>query len=539
MAGIEINGPKLESFRRARGWTQLELAMIAGVSERTVRNAERGRPLRRDFLGFLAGALAVEAAELVANPALLRPELRWQRQADRILEALPRLYSEQTGKPITELCVSQIDLSHKASLRLEYEGDYRTVDGMRRYFDIALPWTETLVAREFTFEPARGGGDLLILEGTDSWLSPNDGERLLFRWLHVYQLERERIRRVDVWTMQRKTAPLGIHRRAFTLMELLVVIAIIGILTAILLPAVQAAREAARKTSCSNNLRQFGLAQHNYLSARKTFPPGTAVRPPYGPSDLHANATSLLMPYYEQMAIASRYQYSRPYWEQPIDVVQTPVAMFTCPSNGHQMFVNGIFQKLGLPIGDTFATIDYAYSHGATDAWCISGYTKNEIGVFTIGPGVRPASIADGLSRTLAMGEAAGGEAWPVCHGIGCTTPNGARQDASYPWVIGNLMPDVFLPIVMTSNYGSTVEPMNKRPVTNTMLAVASLDDCRSSLAGGPHLTSNFRSDHTGGGQFLFCDGSVRFLSEAVDMTAYRSLSTMAGREATRAAVGD
>ncbi|MEX2140432.1 MAG: DUF1559 domain-containing protein [Pirellulales bacterium] len=324
-----------------------------------------------------------------------------------------------------------------------------------------------------------------------------------------------------------------LRRYAFTLVELLVVIAIIGVLVALLLPAVQATREAARRSSCSNNLRQFGLALHNFLAARKTFPAGTVVRPPYGPADLHANANSLLMPYYEEMAIASHYKYNRPYWEQPAEVMETPITMFTCPTNGHQFYVNDIFQKLGLPIGDTFATTDYIYSHGATDAWCIAGYPRTEIGVFTIGAGVRPAMIVDGLSRTIAMGEAAGGEWWPVCVGKGCSERNAEGLNASYPWIIGNLSADFMAPYISTSNYGSTVEPMNKRPVTNTMLTVSRLDDCRSSLAGGPHLTSNFRGDHTGGVVFLFCDGSVRFLSESVDMAAYRALSTMAGGEAT------
>jgi transcriptional regulator with XRE-family HTH domain len=201
MSGFEINGPKLISFRRARGWTQLELAVIAGVSERTVRNAERGRPLRRDFLDFFAGALGVEPIELVTNPETLQPMLRWQRQVDRILAAIPRLYGERSAKPIVELCVAQIDLCHRASLPLQYAGDYRRVDGMRRYFDIALPWTETLTGRVFTFDPAQGGGNLILLRGTDSFVSPHDGERLFFRWLHVYELERERIRRIDIWTM--------------------------------------------------------------------------------------------------------------------------------------------------------------------------------------------------------------------------------------------------------------------------------------------------------------------------------------------------
>jgi prepilin-type processing-associated H-X9-DG protein len=205
--------------------------------------------------------------------------------------------------------------------------------------------------------------------------------------------------------------------------------------------------------------------------------------------------------------------------------------MFSCPTNGHQFFVSDIFQSLGMSIGDTFATSDYAYSHGATDAWCIAEYPTQEIGVFTIGKGVHLATIVDGTSKTVAMGEAVGGEAWPVCQGVGCTDPNEKGPDASYPWVIGNLSADVMLPFMTTSNYGSTVERMNKRPVTNTMVAVALVEDCRSSLEGGPHLTSNFRSDHVGGVQFLFCDGSVRLLEENIELTVYRSLSTMAGGE--------
>jgi prepilin-type N-terminal cleavage/methylation domain-containing protein/prepilin-type processing-associated H-X9-DG protein len=320
----------------------------------------------------------------------------------------------------------------------------------------------------------------------------------------------------------------GTRTVGFTLVELLVVIAIIATLVALLLPAIQATREAARRVVCQNNLRQFGLALHSFESARGTFPPGTVVRPPFGPADLHANANSLLMPYYDEVAIAAQYVYERPYWEQPAGIPRTPVQIFSCPTNGHQFYVSDIFEKLGLPVGNTFATSDYAYCHGATDAWCIGQYPAEEIGAFSIGPGVKLAQIADGTSHTAAMGEAAGGEQWPICRGVACKEPDNQDLDASYPWIIGNLAADVMTPYISTSVYGSTIEPLNKWPVTNTMLAISGLEDCRSSTAGGPHMTSNFRSDHPGGAQFLYCDGSVHFVNEIVDLTTYRQLSTIA-----------
>lgn len=97
----------------------------------------------------------------------------------------------------------------------------------------------------------------------------------------------------------------------------------------------------------------------------------------------------------------------------------------------------------------------------------------------------------------------------------GC--PGTLAVNASFPWIIGNLAADFMLPFISTSNYGSTVEPLNKRPVTNTMLAAAGLADCRSG--------------HAGGAEFLFCDGSVRFLNEELETAIYRGLSTMAGGE--------
>lgn len=319
-------------------------------------------------------------------------------------------------------------------------------------------------------------------------------------------------------------------RRGFTLVELLVVIAIIALLTVLLLPAVQAAREAARRASCSNNLRQFGLAIHNFEGARGHYPAGADAKPPFGPTDTHANANALLLPFFEEASLASLYHYDRPYWEQPRSVILAEIPTFTCPTNGHKMFVNDVFERLGLPVGDTFATSDYAYSHGVNDATCVEQIPPREVGVFILGEGCPVSAITDGTSHTLAVGEAVGGEHWTVCDGVGCQEPTPGIE-AAYPWVIGTVPADFLRPLIGTSNFCSTTEPMNKRPVTNTLVTVSALGDCRASFAGGTHTMSNFRSDHVGGAQFVYCDGSVHFLESSIDMKVYQATSTRAGRD--------
>jgi prepilin-type processing-associated H-X9-DG protein len=84
---------------------------------------------------------------------------------------------------------------------------------------------------------------------------------------------------------------------------------------------------------------------------------------------------------------------------------------------------------------------------------------------------------------------------------------------------------------VYVAIYGSTREPVNKRPVTGSIIDEPAVFDCRSSIDGGPHSSSNFRGDHAGGVLFLFCDGSVHFLNEGIEHSLYRALSTHAGSE--------
>jgi type II secretory pathway pseudopilin PulG len=310
----------------------------------------------------------------------------------------------------------------------------------------------------------------------------------------------------------------------------LVVLAIIGILVALLLPAVQAAREASRRSSCANNLRQFGIALQNYASCKGTLPPGAQLKG----VDVFANANSLLLPYLDETSIASRYRCDRPYWEQEAELVRMPVATFTCPSNGSQIYevgdyLVGLFASMGVSLSRSFATTDYAFCRGNTDAWCLTNeYPKDERGAFMIGPPTKLKQITDGLSATIAMGEAAGGEAWALCQQPGCAEPHQPPFDASVPWVIGNLATSGMAPsFLFSSIYGTTVEPLDKRPVTSTFVDYSANLDCRSSLGGGPHAVSNFRSDHPGGGQFLMCGGSVHFFAADVDLVTYRRLSTI------------
>lgn len=325
------------------------------------------------------------------------------------------------------------------------------------------------------------------------------------------------------------------NRSGFTLVELLVVIAIIGILVALLLPAVQAAREAARRIQCLNHLRQFGLALHSYHGVRGEFPSSPSAKPSASGLDFRESNHLLLMPYFEQQSLANLYDTSNTWQNQTPEVARSVVSLFLCPSSSadatHAYPLLGA-GGLDFPSGDTYGVNHYAYSKGATDAWCLSGEVGDlERGIFELNRSVSMKNITDGSSHTIAMGEA--DTAFPVCHGARCTTPIEGLQ-ASQAWLIGEPGNDVLIGFgfVVASAYGSTIESMNKMPVTDTAVHLPSLTDCRSSDEGGLHSTSNFRSVHPGGCHFLFADGSATLLSDSIDMKSYQALSTIQGSEA-------
>lgn len=317
----------------------------------------------------------------------------------------------------------------------------------------------------------------------------------------------------------------------FTLVELLVVISIIGVLAALLLPTVQAARETSRNSVCRNNLRQLGLALLMHHDDQREFPPGCTVKWYPDGISFRANANVHLLSYLEQQGLASKYRHNSEPWEQAIELATASIDVFHCPSNGTQTFVDPVLASASSSIGSVFGTTDYAFSKGATDAWCpwqrLDGATA---GIFQLGSGVAIRAITDGTSRTIAIGEAAGGPQWPMCHKPGCVQPEGGVEDGSVSWFTGHITPEYLAKAgyFTASIYSATMEPLNKRPVTAAVVDMTKLTDCRTSFDGGPHTANNFRSDHPGGVFFAWADGSVRFHSENGELQVLQSQSSIA-----------
>ncbi|MFO1095039.1 MAG: DUF1559 domain-containing protein [Planctomycetaceae bacterium] len=329
------------------------------------------------------------------------------------------------------------------------------------------------------------------------------------------------------------------HRTGFTLIELLVVIAIIAILIALLLPAVQQAREAARRVQCKNNLKQFGLALHNYHDVFGTFPPGMRFRKfdePVG------GAFFSLLPYIEQANIQTTIDTSLEWFNTPAALCRLPLPLFVCPSDPapNPAFYPAI-AAANFPAGGTFAISSYGINLGANDAICHSPGggappVTPQSGVFANQSKTRIASIIDGTSNTFALLEAAGG--FRLCNGVGCTTPLPTGETSTMSWLIGGYSIELYYAggFRYPGIYVSTVEPINKTPVTDSrgMLFNGAYLDCRSSQNGGPHWATHACSFHTGGAQFLLCDGSVRLISQNISMVTYRALVHDPGQRGRR-----
>ncbi|HEY7152759.1 MAG TPA: DUF1559 domain-containing protein [Gemmataceae bacterium] len=356
--------------------------------------------------------------------------------------------------------------------------------------------------------------------------------------------------------------PARVNRRpraAFTLIELLVVIAIIGVLLALLLPAVQKVREAASRMKCQNNLKQLGLALHGFHDANDYLPPGMATEG--SNQDCFHTGFTYLLPYIEQDNIYRLYHFDKQ-WYDTVNYTavgqQSPI--FFCPSNRISGVIDltPFIEQWNAPMPPYLGACDYVFCKGAnaclmTDT---SGVPPQARGLFNevhIGSTADPAGapvpqqtvrftdITDGLSSTFALGEAAGGNLYYVVADI-----NNLSQPAVEPFLDGPAKMDQAWAGASVGDYGHPWyagifgvtaqigfganpmdEPMNRRPGMPTLLG----GDTTGSNAGGIDRVSGFRSMHVLGCNFLYADGSVHFIPRTIAPSVYRALSSYAGGE--------
>ena len=283
-------------------------------------------------------------------------------------------------------------------------------------------------------------------------------------------------------------------RRAFTLVELLVVIAIIGVLIALLLPAVQQAREAARRMQCTNHLKQLGLALHNYHDVNNSFPPAGEQE--------HAKLGLFgrLLPYIEQQALYDNIRYDGN-WETNLPLAETRIDGFLCPSGPHIMskatapneanaYTTHYFGNPG-PLGRNPVTnTDYGRDTANEGSY---GNLANE-GIFHLGK-VSFRDITDGTTNTIGLGE------------ISYTNFRNYRA-----WIRGTYQVSA-VAYINTKNHRWPINSFNDGTQS------ISLND------GG------YGSHHPGGANFSLMDGSVRFITETIDMDAYRAAASRSGGE--------
>ena len=311
---------------------------------------------------------------------------------------------------------------------------------------------------------------------------------------------------------RRAAAPRGGSKPAFTLVELLVVIAVIGILVALLMPAVQAAREAARRGQCSSHLKQLGVALHNYHDATRRFPPGSIFLGTCCADESYTSWPISILPYLEQGALHDRYNHdetNESIFNQFVREQFVPV--YVCPSEPRTrelmepesgpandlniLYRPGSYRGVGGRSDGSGWWDNYPQYQSLPDTWrgvlhVVDGRLLQE----------SFASIKDGTSNTLLVGE------------YGTVTRTRRRTFWAYSYASYNK---------------SDVVPESRTLIND-------FDRCAAAggMGGLQACSRGWGSFHPGIVQFLLCDGSVRPISRSVDMQLLAEAATISGHEA-------
>lgn len=346
-------------------------------------------------------------------------------------------------------------------------------------------------------------------------------------------------------------------RRAFTLIELLVVIAIIGLLVALLLPAVQAAREAARRMQCGNNLKQLGLALHNFEGAKKKLPPGYASNSHVSPPPALRNAETwdappgwgwgaFLLPYLEESTVSAQVNYAEPLWDpQFATAIRATISTFLCPTDSGERVAFAVTDPAGNPLLIAGRQVEvgpsnYVASHGQESCWGECGaapsaevftdiYTgatrtvqhNGDVSMVADGPFHRNSKIefrevTDGLSKTIFLGEHSSKLSDKTWVGVvpgaltlpKFTTPENG-DDAAATLVLvhggpsGGELDITGLPIIHPINFPT-------------------------------YHVGQMYAEHPGGGNVGLGDGSVRFVVDDVNLFLWAEMSSIADGEVSQ-----